>query len=104
MSDLKSYWLSWYATHENGCFWLDWPWWISGFRFTDDADTICAAVRAPSEEAAKQLIVGAHDNPPPELEWRFCHERPASWSPYCDRFPKGSGKTKWQSTKPEGER
>lgn len=80
-------------------FWVSWlrdpyvkftlhsPWWISGYR--DGQATICAAIEAASEEAAKALIVAAHDTPV-DLEWRFCTERDPDWSPFCNRFPRAS--------------
>ena len=84
----NSYWVSWYATEENGPFTLNWPWWFSGYRCSDDADTTCTAVRAPSENHAKALVILAHDKPPNQIEWRFVEERPDDWSPFCDRFPR----------------
>ena len=92
---MKTFWLSWYG---NGWpFTLDTPWWISGYRFFADENakddefqqpTICAAVRAESKEAAKEIILAAHDARPSNLEWRFVDERPADWSPFTDRFPR----------------
>lgn len=87
---MKSYWLSWYCPLElRGMFELHWPWWVSGVRLGDEAETVCAAVRAESEKAAKRIIIDAHDEPrPDDLEWRFIEERPADWSPFNDRFQK----------------
>lgn len=90
---MKNFWLSWFG---NRCgYELHWPWWISGYRMDGDDETgaldtpsICAAVRAPNEAAAKALIIAAYDEPPGELEWRFCNERPDDWSPFNERFPK----------------
>jgi hypothetical protein len=84
---VKPYWLSWWMVPENGEFELHSPWWISGSRGSDDAASICAAVRAESEEAAKGIVVAAHDLPPPlGIEWRFCEEMPEHWTPFRDRF------------------
>lgn len=83
---MKPYWVSWwyYSVFEyNG------PWWESGYRENEDGSetgSLCAAVMAESEEAAKAVIVKAHDVPPTEIEWRFCEERPEGWSPAGFRF------------------
>lgn len=83
----KNWWLSWYNIHSCDAFELHSPWWVSGVRMADDADTIVAAIRAPSETAAKAKIIAAYDRPPvASLEWRFCNERPDDWSPFSDRF------------------
>lgn len=58
-------------------------------------DTICAAVQAENEEAAKALIVTAHDAPV-ALEWRFCEERDSGWVPFSARFPRAAW-MKWES-------
>lgn len=91
----KSFWLSWVAVEEHGPFTLHTPWWISGARLIakEDEDieepTICAAVRAQSEEAAKEIIFAAHDTRPAEIEFRFCEPRPDDWAPFSGRFQKG---------------
>lgn len=86
---MKRYWVSWYD-QLYGKWELHSPWWVSGQLMSDDARTICAAVRAPDEDSARRLIIMAHDNPtrPDDLEWRFVNERAPDWSPFCDRFPK----------------
>lgn len=88
---MKRWWVSWYGA-KGVAFTLHTPWWISGYRCDsedgeDDTPTICAAVIAESEEAAKRLIVGSHDSPV-KLKWRFVNVRPSCWSPFCERFPK----------------
>ena len=85
---MKNFWLSWYCPPElMGRFELRWPWWVTGYR--DDAEIICAAVRAESEEEAKRIILEAHDEPlPTDLEWRFVTEAYDDWSPFNDRFPR----------------
>src|SRR5262245_45714271 len=99
---MKAYWLSWYGTPDTGPFTLEWPWWISGHRLvgrkrtdgeidvTQQDPTICAAVRAESEEAAKEIILAAHDRRPGpgDMVWRFCEEQPDGWSPFSERFPR----------------
>jgi len=84
---VKKFWLSWYSNAE--AFTLDTPWWISGYRVFNDEfhqPTICAAVRAESKEAAKEIILAAHDARPSNFEWRFIEECPAYWSPVTYRF------------------
>lgn len=90
------YWISWYHNHaKHGEFELHSPWWVSGGDL-DGNDTIVAAVEVDivredeGPEAARIAIHQAYDNPPMSLEWRFCNERDADWSPFCDRFPKAA--------------
>lgn len=80
------WWVSWYSS---GAFEYHGPWWISGGE-VGGRDTICAAVIAPTEEAARDVIVSAHDDPSVVLEWRFVDERPDAWSPFGDRFPRAA--------------
>lgn len=85
-TDMKNYWVSWYDTRY-GKWELHSPWWVSGERMSDGAKTICAAIRVPDEDTAKQLIILVHDEPrPDELEWRFISEKDDNWTPFCDRF------------------
>lgn len=84
---MSRYWVSWYSKHM-GEFELHSPWWISGYRCDDEAQTVCAAVIAEDEQGAMAAIVDAHDDPTVEIEWRFCNERDKDWSPFCDRFPR----------------
>lgn len=93
---MKSYWLSWFHTEQLGPFELHFPWWHSGTRLSDDAATICAAVRADNEEHAKRLIMDAYDRPSRQLEWRFVGERLADWTPFNGRFPKAAW-MKWHT-------
>jgi hypothetical protein len=91
---VKNYWVSWYCPPDKmGKFELYSPWWVSGMRMHDDAETICAAVQAKNEDQAKLKIIMSHDADcvawaSNEIEWRFVSEKPANWSPFCDRFPK----------------
>jgi hypothetical protein len=62
------------------------PWWVSGVRMSDDAESICAAVMARDEAHARAIIDEAHDEPRRPIEWRFVHEREADWTPFGDRF------------------
>lgn len=86
MTEFKSFWLSWYCPgYLMGMFELHSPWWISGSTM-DGAWTICAAVRAANEDAAKAVILASYDDPPDTLKWRFVEEQRQEWSPFCDRF------------------
>lgn len=85
---MKSYWVSWFHTPETlGGFELHSPWWVSGLRCSDDADTVVAAIHADHEEGARDRVLRSYDVRPDDVEWRFVEERPDSWSPFCDRFP-----------------
>lgn len=80
---MKRYWVSWFS---DGPFTLEWPWWISGERMADGMVSFCAAVQAPDEESARDIIKQAMDDPEQRFEWRFYNERPDDWSPFCERF------------------
>jgi hypothetical protein len=96
-----NYWLSWYHEERFGEFELHWPWWVSGWRCSDDAATICAAVRARDGEAAQRICRDAYDARPREMEWRFVTEKPPGWSPYGSRFGKGAWmRLKWAPCSP----
>ena len=81
---MKKWWISWY---DAGGFTLESPWWNTGCRIGGQA-TFCAAVIASSEEEAKEQIVGAHDDIPSGIEWRFCDEKQGDWGPFGERFPR----------------
>lgn len=98
MRGLKRFWVSWYATPRNGPFTLHTPWWLSGERCSDGAKTVCAAILAKDEAAAKEAIFAAHDVRPKQIELRFCNERPSDWDPFCDRFPRAKW-MKWPDQK-----
>ncbi len=98
MSDeLKPYWLSW--TSKTEAFVMYFPWWISGYECheKEDRPTICAAVWARSQQAAKDIIKNSHfeQSDGLNIEYRFCEERPLDWSPFCDRFPRGDWMIWW---------
>lgn len=93
---MSNFWLSWYCADDDmGKFELHSPWWISGTRMTDDASTICAAVQAEDEEAAKEVVSASYDIRPASLEWRFCEPRASDWTPFSERFPRWEW-MKWQ--------
>lgn len=88
---MTNYWVSWwhlesFNTDDMG-FEIHSPWWISGQRGSDGATSICAAIKAESEESAKAKIIYSYDITR-ILEFRFCEERPDDWTPFSDRFPK----------------
>ncbi len=87
---MNKYWLSWYHSPEdNGSFTLLFPWWLTGDA-GGGVETICAAVKADSEEEAKQIIQDCYDTPQifDVADWRFCDERVHIWTPFEARFPK----------------
>jgi hypothetical protein len=87
----KAFWISWQHYMEAmGPFELHSPWWVSGYGNDEDGpyDSICAAVRANDEEAAKALVAASYDDAPDTVKWRFCEPRPDTWTPFCERFPK----------------
>lgn len=96
----KAFWLSWYNVQSIETFELHRPWWISGYRDSDDAETVCAAIIAPDEKRAKALILAAYDKPPKSVEWRFCEERPNDWTPFNDRFQRADW-MRWPDGKAE---
>ncbi len=85
---MKKYWISWFHSPVYGPFELNSPWWIresEGLSYT-----IYAAVKANSEAEAKELVRNSYNKQldAATFEWRFCEEKPADWSPFCDKFPK----------------
>ena len=84
---MKAWWLSWYHPPALGSFELHSPWWISGCRLEDGADTIVAAVRAEDESEAWQVVYRSYDVAPEYgLERRFIRPLPEGTSPFTDRF------------------
>jgi hypothetical protein len=88
----QKWWVSWYETPDMYeaciCALADTrlPIWPSGFRVSDDASTMVAAVQAENEEAAREQITSLYRGIW-DIEWRFVEKRPDDWSPFCDRFP-----------------
>ncbi len=86
---MKTFWVSWYD-HLYGKWEWHGPWWVSGYRLSDDAGIVCAAVSAKSEQAAREAIFEAHDERPADLDFRFVEERDCDWNPLANdggRFP-----------------
>lgn len=92
---LTCWWLSWYSEHL-GAFELHSPWWISGYAYDYRGDeeieraTVCAAVRAATEEDAKAVILASHDDKTVVLEWRFCEDKGPDYDPFGGRFPRAA--------------
>jgi len=87
---MKNWWISWwYKLPRKGpwTFELHSPWWCSGGRSSDGMKSICAAVQAPDEAAALEIIYAAYDKRPRDIDFRFVEARPNDWSPFCERFP-----------------
>ncbi len=57
------------------------PWWITGVRMSDDAQSIVAAVMAEHEAHAEEIIRAAHDAGHHPIEFRFVEPRPSDWNP-----------------------
>jgi hypothetical protein len=96
MTEDRNWWVSWYCPNDMmGKFELHSPWWVSGATMENDAGkfayTVCAAVRAASEDQAKEKVIMSHDADVLEwasnqIDWRFVEERPDDWSPFNSRF------------------
>lgn len=86
---LPPWWVSWYVPEDDmGKFELHFPWWVTGQTCREPCHlTVCAAVRAASEEQAKEVILASYDDRPTVVEWRFVDPRPADWSPFNGRTP-----------------
>lgn len=80
------WWVSWYTGYA---FEYYGPWWFTGFT-GDGRDIFCAAVVAADSVAAEAVIRAAHDDPAASILFRFVSEKPADWSPFCDRFQRAS--------------
>lgn len=90
MSELKNYWISWYHEKEfserkNDCLI---PEWVTGWRVDDEAQTVCAAVKADNEDEAKEIIARSYQDRPKNIEFRFCEKCEDDWIPFNDRFRK----------------
>lgn len=102
---MRNFWISWYAWPlQFDGFEYHGPWWVSGygyFRLPDgeeiEVPVMVAAVKAADLEAAKDVIVQAHDNKALTATdfnehggqtWRLQSEKPDDWSPFSDRFPR----------------
>lgn len=85
----QPFWLSWWHHPQRYAnFELHTPWWVSGYRPDDDADSIVAAVMAESPTDAEGLIRLAYDTPPDRIEFRFVEPQQPGWEPFSDRFPR----------------
>lgn len=73
---VSRWWVSWVHHPEYGNFTLYSPWWSTS------ASSVCAAVLAPTAEAAREVILAAYATRPLELGFRFVECRPDDWSPW----------------------
>ncbi len=63
------------------------PWWISGTTFEEpERSTVCAAVCAGNEDAARDVIAESFDDGYAVAEWSFTDQRADDWAPFCERF------------------
>lgn len=99
----RPFWLSWYNEPRMGGFELHSPWWCSGWRMSDDADSIVAAVRATDPDAAREVVRSSYDSPPDAMEFRFVEARDEGWSPYNDRFRPAAWMLEYWPAAPSGE-
>lgn len=83
---MGNWWISWYHEEHFTAFELCSPWWLTGRRCSDGSQTVCAAIKAESENEAKRLIYKVYDIKPSEIEFRFVNARPTSWNPFTERF------------------
>lgn len=81
----SGWWVGWYSDVPLNEFELHSPWWISGYD-ADNNETMVAAVRAESEEAARAQVLAAYDNPPEGMRWRFCEEIPSDRQPFSEKW------------------
>ena len=85
---MTNYWVSFWGSDENlPHFEYHGPWWVSG-EDAHDRLSICAAVRASSEDEAVDIIERAFDEGYGVDDWRFVSDRSEEWSPFGDRFKK----------------
>lgn len=85
---INLYSISWYNERKFSAFELHYPWWITGERMSDGAQTIVANIFAKSEKEAEQVVFFAYDTRPSKIEWRFndlLEDRNAYFK--SDRFP-----------------
>lgn len=90
---MSAWWISWYNDLDIETFELHSPWWVSG-EDMQGRETIVAAVRAESQEAAEEQILAAYDEPPVGVRWRFCEEMTRE-TPFTDRFPQSAPWMAW---------
>jgi hypothetical protein len=100
------WWVSWYLPDDlYDTFEMHAPWWVTGQTFADAEErvayTVCAALRGASEQVVKEQVLSCYDQRPEAIEWRFVNERPSSWSPFSERFPRADW-MQWNDTKGSG--
>lgn len=90
---LKKYWISWYHEQCFSPFEIDTAFWSTGWRVSDYAETICAAIYATSQTNAYDTIIKSYDEKPDIIDFRFCEKKPRNWTPYDERFYQASWMT-----------
>lgn len=99
---MKKYWVSFNCSvnlMEN--FEMHSPWWISGSQINSNYEitshSICCAIQQPNKREVYRYVRSCFDKgyEPKRIKYRFIDEKPNSWSPFCDRFPKA----KWMKWK-----
>jgi len=86
--ELKPFWVRFKTSM--GHFEYEGPWWCSGLVGDErdpKPDIIVAAVMAYSEEAAKSILRGTHDDGY-EPAFDYVSRRNKNWSPFSERFPR----------------
>jgi hypothetical protein len=86
---MSRFWVSWYQPTEDYRP-LTYPpnnhilgWWCSGHA--EVGSTICAAIEAENEEAAREAVLKDWPEAFDVEDWRFINEKPNDWKP-GDRF------------------
>ena len=103
-ADTAAWWLSWYHHPEDGPFEYHGPWWVSGYAFEPDRTIVVAAVPAPTEDAAWDVIQTAYDSVPEDIDRRFIEPLTGEpWTGPEGRFPRADW-MRWPVSTPPGER
>jgi hypothetical protein len=83
-----AWWLSWYHDPEDGPFEYHGPWWVSGYDM-EGRTIVVAAVPAPNEDAAWDIVQLSYDTPPEDIDRRFCDPlEDEPWGTPESRFPR----------------
>jgi hypothetical protein len=90
----KTYWISW-SHDDREAFDLPYPYWITGEGGYGGLNfqTICASIKAVSEEIAKEIVKKSYKIKLPHKEyemkinWILCEEHEYDWIPNESRFP-----------------
>ena len=84
---IHRWWVRWYTSTEMGPFNLFTPWWISGSTMHEPPKfTLVALIKAKDEDEVKEIVFGAYDKRPADIEFSFIEQVEPTWQPN-DRFP-----------------